>query len=203
MMIVGITGGIGSGKSVVCSIFTILGIPVYDADTAAKEAYEKYPELLLRVKEEITAEAIDKSGKLNRKALAEVVFADPDKLKRLNEMVHPVVAYDFENWVETHRGFPYLIKEAAILLESGAAQACQKIITVTSPLELRINRLKSRDKRSKNEIERIISNQLTDEERIAKSDFVIVNDEKQMIIPQVLKIHEALIKLSPALATTN
>jgi dephospho-CoA kinase len=198
-MIVGITGGIGSGKSVVCNIFSILGIPVYNADEAAKEAYDKYPELSERVKEEISPSVVDKAGKINRKALAEIVFSDPEKLMKLNAMVHPLVGYDFENWIETHRGYPYLLKEAAILFESGAYKMCKKIISISSPVELRIARLKVRDKRSRNEIEQIIANQLTDEERNSKSDFVIYNDEKQMIIPQVIRIHEALMKLSPSI----
>lgn len=199
MMVVGVTGGIGSGKSVVCKVFSVMGIPVYDADTAAKELYDKYPELVERVKNEVTADAVDKNGKINRKALSEAVFSDPEKLKKLNAIVHPMVAYDFENWMEAHRGYPYLLKEAAILFESGAVDACQKVITVVSPLELRISRLKSRDKRSKTEIEQIISRQISDEERISRSDYIIHNDEKQMIIPQVLKIHEALLKASPAI----
>lgn len=198
-MVVGITGGIGSGKSIVCNIFSILGIPVYNADTAAKEAYDKYPELAERVRSEIAAEAVDKNGKVIRKVLAEIVFTDTEKLKRLNELVHPVVAFDFENWVESHRGYPYLLKEAAILFESGSYQNCKKIITVVSPVDLRISRLKTRDKRSKADIEKIMQNQLTDEERISRSDFVIHNDEKQMVIPQVLKIHDALVKMSPGI----
>ncbi len=197
MIIVGITGGIGSGKSVVCTIFNKLGIPVYNADEAAKNAYEKYPELICRIRDEISAEAIDKNGKIIRKVLAEIVFADQSKLEALNAMVHPVVAFDFENWMETHLGFPYIIKEAAILFESNTAQQCNKIITIVSPLELRVSRLKVRDKRTLAEIDQIISRQLSDEEKIAKSDFVIYNDEKQMLIPQVLKIHEALLKFVP------
>ena len=141
MIIVGITGGIGSGKSIVCTIFNKLGIPVYNADESAKNAYEKYPELISRIRDEISAEAIDKNGKVIRKVLAEIIFADQSKLDLLNAMVHPVVAFDFENWMETHRGFPYIIKEAAILFESNTAQQCNKIITVVSPLELRVSRL--------------------------------------------------------------
>ena len=197
MIIVGITGGIGSGKSIVCTIFNKLGIPVYNADESAKNAYEKYPELISRIRDEISAEAIDKNGKVIRKILAEIIFADQSKLDLLNAMVHPVVAFDFENWMETHRGFPYIIKEAAILFESNTAQQCNKIITVVSPLELRVSRLKARDKRTRLEIDQVISRQLSDEEKIAKSDFVIYNDEKQMLIPQVLKIHEALLKFVP------
>lgn len=199
MMVVGVTGGIGSGKSVVCRVFNVLGIPVYNADTAAKELYDKYPELVQRIRSEFTEAVLDKNGKINTKAVAELVFSDQEKLKKLNALVHPMVAFDFENWLETHRGFPYVLKEAAILFESGAYTSCDKVITVVSSPELRIARLKSRDKRSRMEIEQIMSHQISDEERISRSDFVIYNDEKQMVIPQVLKVHEALIKSSPAI----
>lgn len=194
MKIIGITGGIGSGKSVVCQIFSHLGIPVYEADSAAKILYDKYPELKEQVREKISPEALDKSGNINRKRLAEIVFQDPEKLKILNQIVHPIVAWDFKHWIDSHRGYPYLIKEAAILFESGADKACNQIITVTSPLELRLQRLRERDKKTKAEIEAIISKQMNDEDRISRSDYTIVNDEQQMLIPQVLKIHEAILK---------
>ncbi len=202
MIVVGITGGIGSGKSIVCGIFARLGIPVYNADDAAKNLYDKYPELIVRISTEISSDSVDKSGKINRKRLAEIVFADTSKLQLLNSMVHPMVAFDFQNWKETHQGYPYVLKEAAILFESNSDKVCDKIITVVSPVELRISRLRERDKRSKAEIEQIISTQISDEEKIRRSDFVIHNDEKQMLIPQVLKIHEALLKLSPAYLST-
>lgn len=193
MNVIGITGGIGSGKSVVCRIFSTLGIPVYEADSAAKMLYEKYPEVKDSIAKKISPEAIDKNGKVNRKKLSDIVFKDPEKLKLLNELVHPVVAWDFSHWLDSHRGFPYVLKEAAILFESGSDKACRKVITVVSPLDLRMQRIKDRDKKSKAEIEAIIARQSGDEEKISKSDYVITNDEKQMLIPQVLKIHQALI----------
>jgi dephospho-CoA kinase len=194
MKVIGVTGGIGSGKSVVCRIFSHLGIPVYEADAEAKILYDKYPELKDQVKEKISSEALDRSGNINRKKLAEIVFHDPEKLQILNQIVHPIVAWDFKHWVDSHKGYPYLIKEAAILFESGADKACDQIITVVSPLELRIQRLRERDKKTKNEIEEIISRQINDTERVSRSTYTIYNDEKQMLIPQVLKIHEAILK---------
>jgi dephospho-CoA kinase len=196
MKIVGITGGIGSGKSIVCKVFSLLGIPIYEADAEAKLLYEKYPELKEKIKEEMGAEVLDKNGKINRKKLAEIIFNNDDKLSALNKLVHPLVKWDFSNWVETHKGYPYLIKEAAILFESGANAQCDLVITVTSPIELRIERIRQRDKKSKTEIEAIIQKQMSDEDRISRSDFVIYNDEKQMLIPQILKIHEAILKLA-------
>lgn len=194
MKIVGVTGGIGSGKSVVCRIFEQLNIPVYEADAEAKMLYEKYPELKQSIKDLISEEAVDKNGNINRKKLAEIVFNDDVKLASLNKLVHPIVKWDFENWIDSHKGFPYLIKEAAILFESGANKQCDLVIAVISPLELRIERIRQRDKKTKAEIEKIIASQLSDEELIKRSDFVIYNDERQMLVPQVLKIHGEILK---------
>ena len=194
MMIVGVTGGIGSGKSTVCKVFSTLGIPVYDSDSEAKLMYDRYPELKEKVKNLFGDDVLDKNGNINKKKLAEIIFKDEVKLQSLNQLIHPLVKWDFTNWVETHQGFPYLIKEAAILFESGANLKCNKIITVTSPSELKFERIKIRDKKSTLEIENIVKSQMSDEEKVSKSDFVIYNDEKQLVIPQVLKIHEALLK---------
>ncbi len=192
MKIVGITGGIGSGKSVVCSIFSVLGVPVYHADDEARKIYEKYPELIERIGTEISRDVLDKNGRIDKKKLAEVIFNDASKLKALNAMIHPLVRKDFQKWCKLHPDSPYVLKEAAILFESGASRDCDHIITVTSPVELRIQRVKERDKRSRAEIERIMENQWTDEQRLKKSDFTLVNDESKMLIPQVLDIHEQL-----------
>jgi dephospho-CoA kinase len=194
MKVVGVTGGIGSGKSVVCNIFKHLGIPVYESDIKAHQLYEKHPETLEKIRNEISEEAIDKNGKINRKKLSEIVFNDNRKLKILNSIIHPLVKTDFNKWVNSNKGFPYVIKEAAILFESGANEYCDKIISVIAPVDLRISRVRERDHKTRAEIEQIINRQMTDEERIPKSDFVIYNDEKQMLIPQVMKIHSSLLK---------
>lgn len=194
MKIVCITGGIGSGKSIVSRIFNLLGVPVYDADKAVHSIYDSHPEVVERIVKEFSEEIIDKNGKVNRKRLGELVFGDNQKLKTLNSIVHPVVKSDFENWTHTHKTFPYVIKEAAILFESGTHTGCNKIITVVAPLELRITRIKERDHKSRAETEQIIARQISDEEKIKKSDFVITNDESQLLIPQVLKIHSVLCK---------
>lgn len=194
MKVIGITGGIGSGKTIACRIFSKLGIPVYEADKEVHLLYDRYPEIVERIKKEISEDVVDKNGKINRKKLGEIVFENSKKLGILNGIVHPLVKTDFIKWVEKNKGYPYVLKEAAILFESGSDQDCDKIITVVSPIDLRIARLKERDNKSRAETEQIISQQMSDEERIKKSDFVIYNDEKQLIIPQVLKIHSALVK---------
>ncbi len=194
MKVIGITGGIGSGKSVACAIFRTLGVPVYDADQEAKNLYDKYPDLLDKIKVEVSDEVFDKNGKLDRKKMAELVFSDPLKLKLLNAVVHPAVRKDFLKWVSSQMNQAYVIKEAAILYESGAYKDCDQVISVLSPVDLRIQRVRERDRKSRADVEKIIENQMSDEERIKKSDFVITNDEKEMLIPQVLSIHDQLMK---------
>ncbi len=194
MKIVGITGGIGSGKSIACAVFRKLGIPVYEADKAVHELYENSSELAEKIGKQISADAVDKNGKVNRKKLGEIVFSEEAKLKKLNEIVHPLVRAEFQKWIQAQKGFPYLLKEAAILYESGANEDCDKVIAVSAPVELRISRIRERDHKSKAEIESIMAKQMSEEERNSKSDFIIYNDEKQMMIPQILKIHAALIK---------
>ncbi len=194
MKVVGITGGIGTGKSLVCQIFSRLGVPIFESDKVVHQLYEKYPEINEKIKKEFSEDVFDKNGKLSRKKLGEIVFSDIKKLNTLNSIIHPLVKLDFEKWLKSNKGNPYVIEEAAILFESGANEICDKIISVISPIELRICRLKERDHKSRIEIENIINKQLNDEELIKKSDFVIYNDEKQMLIPQVLKIHAGFIK---------
>ena len=196
MMIIGITGGIGSGKTIVCNIFLQLGIPVYEADSIAKKLYESEPGIRDRIRNEVSENVFDKKGKLDKQKLAALVFQDDAALKKLNKIVHPVVAKHFAEWKKQNLAAPYVLKEAAILFESGADQDCEKIITVTSPEELRIQRTMQRDKRSKAEVEQIIQKQWSDEEKIKQSDFVIVNDEHQLVIPQVLEIHNKLLAIT-------
>ncbi len=195
MKIIGVTGGIGSGKTIVCNVFSHLGIPVYEADKAVHRLYENQ-ELIAKVADTISPEVLDKNGKINRKKLSEIVFNDPSKLQQLNKIVHPAVQKDFLDWTEKHKGLSYVIEEAAILFESGAYKNCDKIISVSAPVELRISRVRERDHKSKTEVEQILSRQMPEEERNKRSDYIIYNDEKQMIIPQVLDLHSILSKLN-------
>jgi dephospho-CoA kinase len=193
MIIVGLTGGIGSGKTVVCNVFRHLGIPVYEADKAVHRLYENQS-LIEKLLSAVGSDILDKSGKINRKKLAEVVFNDIAKLETVNSIVHPAVRADFKEWLDKHKNFAYVIEEAAILFESGAYKQCDKTITVSSPIDLRIGRIRERDHKSKSEIEQIISKQLSEEERNSKADYIIFNDEKQMVIPQVLLLHSQFLK---------
>jgi dephospho-CoA kinase len=196
MMVVGITGGIGSGKTIVCGVFRQLGVPVYEADAEAKKLYDSEPGIVDRIKKEFTDAVFDKREKLDKQKLATLVFKDESVLKKLNAIVHPFVISHFEEWVKQHKTSSYVLKEAAILFESGTEQGCDRIITVSAPLELRIQRTMIRDKRTKQEVDQIIQQQWSDDEKIKRSDFVIINDELQLVIPQVLEVHAKLLSLN-------
>ncbi|HEV8514695.1 MAG TPA: dephospho-CoA kinase [Cyclobacteriaceae bacterium] len=191
---IGVTGGIGSGKSLICKIFTCLQIPVYDADSMARNLMTTDSVLIDQIKEEFGESSYHSDGSLNREHLSKKVFNDPDKLEKLNQLVHPRVGIDSENWIERNKAHTYVVKEAALLYESGAHKSLDKIIVVTAPERLRVQRVLIRDKsRSEEEVVRIIRNQMDEEEKIKKADFIIRNDETELVVPQVLKLHERFI----------
>jgi dephospho-CoA kinase len=188
---IGITGGIGSGKSLVCRIFNVLGIPVYEADSRAKLLYIQNAELKKQIIHAFGVQAYTANGQLNKTYLAGKVFTDSDQLMLLNSLVHPKVAEDYSLWVQQHIHFPYIIKEAALLFESGSYAMLDKVITVFTPVELRLRRISQRDKhRTEEEIKTIISKQMAEEEKLAKADFVVHNDEAHLLIPQILHLHQ-------------
>lgn len=188
---IGVTGGIGAGKSLVCRVFASLGVPVYNADSRAKQLMTSDLTLVGQVKGNFGDSSYTKEGELNRVFLAEQVFADPEKLALLNRLVHPRVGLDFEKWIQEHQQAPYVIKEAALIFESGSHKSLDGVVAVSAPVELRIRRTVIRDEhRSRKQVEDIISKQLPEEERLAKAGFKIVNDEKNLLIPQVLKLHK-------------
>lgn len=186
---IGITGGIGSGKSTVCKIFSTLGIPCYDADSRAKSIMNESQEVKSAIQEAFGMESY-LDGQLNRDHLAKEVFGAGDKVKQLNAIVHPAVGKDFNQWV-TEQNSPYVIKEAALLIESSSYQDLDALINVTCPMELRIERIKSRDPfRTEDEIKGIMGKQLSDDKRNEFAHHIIANDEKELLIPQVLTLHE-------------
>ena len=194
---IGITGGIGSGKSLVSRIFQQLGVPVYDADSRAKELMVTDSILVGQIKKEFGTQSYSSDGGIDRTLLAQTVFNDPVKLEKLNRMVHPRVAEDYNHWVEQHRDNPYVIKEAALIFEAGSWKGLDKVIVVASPVGLRMKRILSRDThRTANDVQAIINNQMPEEEKLKRADFVITNDESQLVIPQVLQLHEQLVRMS-------
>ncbi|MEQ9402138.1 MAG: dephospho-CoA kinase [Cyclobacteriaceae bacterium] len=190
--LVGITGGIGSGKTTVCRIFESLGVSVYYADDQAKQLMESREDLVERIKA-IFGDDAYQSGKLNRKHIAEKAFSDKTLLEQLNQAVHPIVKSDFENWVNAHRNEKFLLKEAALLVETGSFKDLDKLIVVVSNDELRVARILKRDSHRKEEdVRKIIREQLTDEVKIEKADHIIRNDGASSLIKQVLSIYNTL-----------
>jgi dephospho-CoA kinase len=194
MLKVGITGGIGSGKSTVSRIFELLGIPVYYADTAAKEIMHTDEALKAAVKEHFGASIYGPDGKLDRAALGKIVFNDKDKLELLNSLVHPVTIRHSDEWANRQTS-PYVIKEAALLFESGSFAHLDKIIGVFAPEPMRIERVMKRDHVTREEVLARIHKQIDDNVKMRLCDYVIHNDEQQMVIPQVLALHQQLISI--------
>jgi dephospho-CoA kinase len=194
MLRVGITGGIGSGKSIVARVFNNLGIPVYNADTAAKRLMESDMELQAAIRRHFGIDMYQ-NGTLNRQALAAIVFKDKNSLDLLNSLVHPVTIRDAENWMKKQKT-PYALKEAALIFESGSQAYLDLVIAVTAPQHIRIHRVMQRDGMSREEVLKRIDKQL-DEAIVSRlADYVIVNDDQQLVLPQVLKIHTDLVSKS-------
>ena len=187
--LVGITGGIGAGKTIISQIFKVLGTAVYDADTRAKWLMEHDLELINQIKKEFGAEAYN-GHKLNRVHLSRMVFSNQEQLKVLNQLVHPAVASDFALWCDQPQSI-YVIKEAALLIESGSYKELDTLIVITAPEKLRMSRTLARDShRTEADVKAIMTTQLSDAERIAVASYVIQNDESALIIPQVTRLHE-------------
>ena len=192
-LLIGITGGIGSGKSLISSIFNKLGLPVYDADTRAKWLMAHDPNIKSQLIELLGSESYTEQG-LNRSFIARKSFNNEKILTRLNAMVHPEVGADFTRWVALHDSSPVLLKESALIFETSSHTELDQIILVLSPSALRIKRVLARDlHRDKKDIEAIISRQFPAAETSLLAHFIIKNDEKNLLLPQVLSIHKALI----------
>jgi dephospho-CoA kinase len=194
MLKVGLTGGIGSGKSTVAKIFELLHVPVYYADEASKRLYITSEPLKAALKKQF-GEDIYSGDEINRQKLASIVFSDAGQLEILNKLVHPPTLQDASDWMGKQSA-PYIIKEAALLFESGSAAALDLIIGVSAPVELRIDRVMKRDHYSREEILNRMNKQMNEEEKMKRCDFIVVNDERELVIPQVLALHEKLLQLA-------
>lgn len=185
-MVVGLTGGIGSGKSTVAKLFEVMGVPVYNSDLRAKEMYYKQ-----EVKEQVIrllgTNAYDENGKLNPAHVSKIIFGDSGVLQKINGIIHPAVEIDFQEFVK-NAAKKIVLMESALLFEAGIYKRLDKTILVTSPVELRISRVMERDKISREEVIKRINHQLPDEEKAPISDFIINNDEVSGLIPQVLEV---------------
>lgn len=194
MLKIGITGGIGSGKTTVCHLFETLHIPVYYADDAAKWLMNNNADLIIAIKNAFGNDVYNDQNQLQRTKLASIVFSNANARKLLESFVHPAVEQHNQQWIEQHKNAPYVLKEAALIFESGSYKHLDKVITVTAPLELRISRVTKRDNATREQVEARIAAQMPDEEKIRLSDFVIYNNEQQMLIPQVMHIHEQIMQ---------
>ena len=190
----GVTGGIGSGKTTVCRIFRVLGVPVFVADNVARDVMENEPDIRAAINL-ITGKDLYTHGNLDRKELARIIFNRPDLLRKVNAAVHPEVLERFNRWASASDS-PYVIMEAAILFEAGADSLVDRVVTISAPVEERISRVMGRNELTREEVIRRINNQLGDEEREEQSYYVINNSDNEMIIPEILKIHEDMLRLA-------
>lgn len=191
MKVIGLTGGIGAGKSTVAKIFKTLGIPVYDSDTRAKQLYTENSGLQSKMKSHF-GEDIYVDGNIDRVKLATIVFKDKAELSVLNSFVHPVLAQDFIGW-KIRQNTSYVIREAAILVESNAYRDCAAVIVVTAPLDVRLARVVKRDQSNEEMVKQRMANQMSQDELLTYGDHQVINDGNTSLIKQVLKIHSQLV----------
>lgn len=195
MLKVGLTGNIGSGKTTISKVFRILGIPVFYADNVAKDITENNEKVIASYKKWF-GEDIFIDGKLNKLKLSSIIFNDNTALERVNNLIHPLVVENFLNWIKNFENYSYIIFESAILYNTIFTNIIDKIILITSPLEFKIDRVIKRDGRSIEDVKKILSKQIDEETLIKIADYVINNNEKELIIPRIIQIHNDLLNKS-------
>lgn len=193
MLKVGVTGGIGSGKTLVCNVFSTLGIPVFNADDEAKTIINTDKDVISAIKD-LFGNDIYVNNSIDRKRLAEIIFNNEQSLTKINSLIHPKVRIAFKRWCLQYGNLPYVIQEAAILFETDAYKELDLTITVQASEVTRIKRVMQRDIVTQEKIKERIKNQMSDKERLKLADFVINNDDDTMVLPQILEIHQKLIK---------
>ena len=191
MKCIGLTGGIGSGKTTVARIFSMLNVPVYNSDEAGRKITNKDPFVKSSIKEQFGADMFDNQDNLNREKLSAIVFNDSSALAKLNAIIHPAVAQDFKTWCD-NQSSPYVIKETAILFEHGLDNQLNGVIVVEAPDELKIKRVMHRNGITEDAVRQRIQQQLPQDELISRADWVIHNNEEQLLSPQVLEIYSRI-----------
>ncbi len=191
---IGLTGGIGSGKSLVADFFKLLGIPVYISDLEAKKLMQTNSLVRENLINAFGEVVYSDSGELNRSELAKIIFNNADALKKVNSIVHPQVRLHYKEWLSQHTGVSYVIQESAILFDTGLFKNFDKIITVTADKEIRLSRVVERDSCSRESVLERMSKQISEQDKIEKSDFVIYNNT-ELVIPQIIDIHNQLLEL--------
>ena len=188
----GLTGGIGSGKTLVCSVLEKLGVPVYYADSAARRLMTNDGELRRRIMKVFGPEVYNGIS-LKRDLLAQMVFGERAMLEKLNSLVHPAVRRDYSTWIESQQGVPYVVEEAAILFESGADRMLDGSVLVYAPEEMRIRRVMKRDGIDEASVRRRMNHQMDEDEKKKRADHIIYNDEKEMLLPQIIALHNKIL----------
>lgn len=198
MIKLGITGGIGSGKSTITQMFHVIGVPVYVSDERSKYLSQTNSEIIAGLKQILGDDIYDEMGRLDRKRMASVIFADKEKLQKVNALIHPIVNRDFIEWAEEQKskGVPYVVNEAAIMIESGSHKLMDKLLVVTAPVEQRVERVMKRDGVGEQQVKSRISNQMSDKEKVEIADYVIVTDDHHFIMPEILALDEELRRLA-------
>jgi dephospho-CoA kinase len=192
MLKIGLTGGMGSGKTLVGEIFKLLNIPVFNADQQAKDLYNE--EFLKTKLKNLFGDDVYKDDSLDKQKLARIIFRDKNALQELNQLVHPLVWDKFQHWSDNYHHLPYVIHEAAILLESGGKEKMDHVVYVHAPEQKRVERIIKRDGMEVKDIKKRMENQMDDKKKEQLSDYMVINDNTRMVIPQVIKIHEDLIR---------
>jgi dephospho-CoA kinase len=190
MLKIGITGGIGSGKTTICKVFEVLGIPVFYADNIAKSIMQTDSVLMTEIINAFGTDSYSKDRQLNRPFIASIVFKNESQLNKLNSIVHPAVFRAFDKWLIEHQDAPYILKEAALLFESESYQMCDYSILVISPEATRIRRIMFRDQISEEEVRLRMKSQFTDEQKKELADHILINDENSLLIPQIISLHQ-------------
>lgn len=186
---IGLTGNIGSGKTYVCKVFEALGVPIYYADLEARRILN-LPETIEIIQQNFGPAVVLKSGEINRAALADIVFKSSDELNKLNGIIHPRLKDDFLDWTPQQHHSKYIIQEAAILFENGFDKYMDQTITVAAPQGIRLKRVMERDEQTKEQILARMKHQWSDEKKEKAAHYIIDNSGNQMILPQVLKLHQ-------------
>jgi len=195
MIKIGITGGIGSGKSLICEVFTRLGVPVYYADDEAHYITDHDPEIREKLIS-LTGDHVYSGTELNRQVLSAYIFNNKSLLEQVNQIIHPKVVTHFNYWCNHHADHPYIIQESAILFENDAYKYFDKIVTISAPEPIRIKRVLSRKNMTPEKIKAILRNQLDEKEKISRSHYIVINDNRQLVLPQILHLHQIFQQLS-------
>ena len=196
MLKIGITGGIGSGKTTICNFFSLLGVPIFNADQEAKWLMQHTQKLIEDIQQVIGQKSYNNDGSINRKHIAQIVFNNVDKLKQLNQLVHPFVLEHYNEWCSKQTHTSFIVHESALLYESGFWKHNDYNILVQAPQALRIKRIIKRDGLSKHEIEKRMAQQWTDKQKVNLADYVIKNDETVLVLPQALKLYKEFYNLN-------